>query len=214
MATTLGTRLAFNNAKAAMSRDGKSMSQAVLSQSFLRFEVGLSTNQTQYKFDVLVNENSNSSNFLTTNKLNLQDAFYMSQIGFFVAAPASATDTAFELYSYPNITAFTAANADQLKSLYNGYMSLTINQRVILPFWDLSRHYCVNQTQQTGATNYDQLNLGGDGFYPMEPNIVLSGDKKNNLTVTLPTGLTAVAANSRLVCIVRGILAQNISSVN
>lgn len=214
MATTLGTRLAFQNAVAAMNRDGKSAAGAVLSQSFLRFEVGLSTNQTQYKFDVLVNENSTSNGFLTTNKLNLQDAFYMSQIGFFVAAPTGTTDTAYELYSYPNITAFTATNADQLKSLYNGYMSLTINQRVILPYWDLSRHYQVNQTQQTGATNYDQLALSSDGFYPMEPNIVLSGDKKNSLTVTLPTGLTSVTSNSRLICIVRGILAQNISSVN
>lgn len=214
MATTLGTRLAFQNAAAAMKRDGKSVAGAVLSQSYLRFEVGLTTNQTQYKFDVLVNETNNSQNFLTTNKLNLQDAFYMSEIGFFVAAPTSVADTAYELYSYPNITAFTAPNADQLKSLYNGYASLTINQRVILPFWDLARHYQVNQTQQTGATNYDQLDLGKDGFYPVEPNLVLAGDKKNILTVTLPTGLTAVAANSRLICIVRGILAQNISSVN
>jgi len=214
MSTQLGSRLNFQNAVAAMKRDGKSAAGAVLSQSFLRFEVGLNTNVTQYKFDVLVNETATSTGFLTTNKLNLQDAFYMSSIGFFVAAPTGVSDTAFELYSYPNITAFTAPNADQLKSLYNGYMSLTINQRVILPYWDLNRHYCVNQTQQTGATNYDQLNLGADGFAPVEPNIVLSGDKKNSLTVTLPTGLTAIAANSRLVCIVRGILAQNISSVN
>jgi hypothetical protein len=216
MASTLGSRLSFQNAKAAMLRAGKSTAGAVLSQSYLRLEVALATGVTQYKFDVLVNENaSGSANFPTVNKLNLQDSFYVSQLGFFVCAPSAVGNTEFPLLTYPNTTIFsTAGAATALYTLYNGYMSMTINQRVVVPFWNLNRHMVINQTQQT-ATNRDQVNLGQDGFYPMEPNVVISGDKKNDLTVTLPAGLAAVqATGARLVCVMNGILAQNVTSVN
>lgn len=215
MASTLGSRLSFQNAKAAMLRAGKSTAGAVLSQSYLRLEVALATGQTQYKFDVLVNENaSGSSNFPTVNKLNLQDSFYVSQLGFFVCAPSATGNTEFPLLTYPNTTVFsTAGAAAALYTIYNGYMSMTINQRVVVPFWNLNRHMVINQTQQT-STLRDQVNLGQDGFYPMEPNVVISGDKKNDLTVTIPTGLSAIQANSRLVCVMNGILAQNVTSVN
>ena len=216
MASTLGSRLSFQNAKAAMLRAGKSTAGAVLSQSYLRLEVALATGVTQYKFDVLVNETSGgSANFQTVNKLNLQDSFYVSQMGFFVCAPASTSATDFPLLTYPNTTIFsTAGAASALYTLYNGYMSLTINQRVVVPYWNLNRHMVINQTQQT-ATLRDQVNLGQDGFYPMEPNVVISGDKKNDFTVTLPAGLAAVqATGARLVCVMNGILAQNVTSVN
>jgi hypothetical protein len=216
MASTLGSRLSFQNAKAAMLRAGKSTAGAVLSQSYLRLEVALATGVTQYKFDVLVNENaSGSSSFPTVNKLNLQDSFYVSQLGFFVCAPSATGNTEFPLLTYPNTTIFsTVGAANALYTLYNGYMSMTINQRVVVPYWNLNRHLVINQTQQT-ATLRDQVNLGQDGFYPMEPNVVISGDKKNDLTVTLPTGLSAVqSTGARLVCVMNGILAQNVTSVN
>lgn len=216
MASTLGSRLSFQNAKAAMLRAGKSTAGAVLSQSYLRLEVALATGVTQYKFDVLVNETAGgSANFPTVNKLNLQDSFYVSQMGFFVCAPASVSSTEFPLLTYPNTTIFsTAGAANALYTLYNGYMSMTINQRVVVPFWNLNRHMVINQTQQTASLR-DQVNLGQDGFYPMEPNVVISGDKKNDFTVTLPNGLAAVqATGARLVCVMNGILAQNVTSVN
>lgn len=215
MASTLGSRLSFQNAAKAIQRAGKSTAGAVLSQSYLRLEVALATNVTQYKFDVLVNENaSGSSAFPTVNKLNLQDSFYVSQLGVFIMAPSAVGDTAAPLLTYPNTTILSTANAaTQAYTLYNSYMSLTVNQRVILPYWNLNRHMVINQTQQT-ATLRDQVNLGQDGFYPVEPNFVLSGDKKNDLTVTLPSGLSAIQANSRLVIVMNGILAQNVTSVN
>jgi hypothetical protein len=56
--------------------------------------------------------------------------------------------------------------------------------------------------------------LAEDGFYPAEPNIVLVGSKKNILQLVMPNALATVTANSRVVCIVRGILAQNVTPVN
>jgi len=223
MASQIGQRLAFQNASNAVKRAGQSPANAILSQSYLRLETGLVAGNTQYKFDVLVNENTQTTNFNTQLKLNLQDSFIVSQIGFFLASPgASATNTDFRLLTYPNKTVFGTPGT--LNSIYNGYMSLTINQRTIIPNWDLYKHLDVPQTQQAGTFNGaitgsavypDDMNNAGDmGFYPCEPNIVLVGSKKNDLTVTIPSGLSAVTANSRLVCIFRGILAQNTTSVN
>jgi hypothetical protein len=222
MSSQIGQRLVFQNSKNAIKRAGLNPASAVLSQSYLRFEVPLSTSVTTYTFDTLVNENTNP-NYVTQNKLNLQDAFVVSGIGFFLAVPptGATTDTAFPLYSYPNQVNFTGTSDDAAYTIYNGSMQLTVNQRTIITGWDLSRHYFVPQTQQTLAkatvtpwANIDQLDLASDGFYPAEPNIVMVGSKKNILQVQLNSGLASITANSRLVCIFRGILAQNVTPVN
>lgn len=222
MASQIGQRLVFQNSKNAIKRAGLNPASAVLSQSYLRFEAPLSTSQTTYTFDTLVNENTNP-NYVTQNKLNLQDAFVVSGIGFFLAVPASSatTETAFPLYTYPNQVAFASATDVDAYTIYNGQMQLTVNQRTIITGWDLSRHYVANQTQQLVAragaspfSNIDQNNFATDGFYPAEPNIVLVGSKKNILQVQLSTGLATVQANSRLICVFRGILAQNVTPVN
>ena len=162
----------------------------------------------------MVNENTNP-NFVTQNKLNLQDAFVISSIGFFVtvAASAAVTESTMPLYTYPNTTVFTGTSDTALYSMYNGNMQLTVNQRTILTGWDISRHFVVNQTQET-VTSLDQRNLADDGFYPAEPNIVLVGSKKNILQLVMPNALASITAHSRVVCIVRGILAQNVTPVN
>jgi hypothetical protein len=220
----VGKRLAYNNAKNAMKRAGVSASRAVLSQSYLRFEAPISASQTQYTFDTLVNENLNP-NYSTQQKLNLQDAFYISDLGFFIGLPASSstTEANVRLFSYAASAATTllgatpsAAQANILP-FYNGFLSLTINQRIMLPSWDLYRHYVVNQTQQITANTavgaQDQINLGHEGFYAVEPNLVLIGSKKNVLQIVIPSVPAAVIANTRLVIIARGILAQNASSI-
>jgi hypothetical protein len=222
MSSQIGQRLVFQNSKNAIKRAGLNPAAAVLSQSYLRFEVPLSTSTTTYTFDTLVNENTNP-NYVTQNKLNLQDAFVVSGIGFFLAVPptGATTDTAFPLYSYPNQVAFASATDTDAYTIYNGNMQLTVNQRTIITGWDLTRHYFVPQTQglvtRAATSPYnaiDQIDLASDGFYPAEPNIVLVGSKKNILQVQLNTGLATAQANSRLVCVFRGILAQNVTPVN
>jgi hypothetical protein len=163
--------------------------------------------------------------YVTQNKLNLQDSFVCSEIGLFLCNPATSGVNAsgFPLYSYPNQLAFDTTSDDAAYTIYNGYMQLTVNQRTIVTNWDLQRHYCVNQTQQliTKAASspfnaIDQSNQAHDGFYPVEPNIVLVGSKKNLLQVVLPNALASIPAsgNARVVMVMRGILAQNSTSVN
>jgi len=224
MASTVGTRLAFEKAKEAINRAGFSLGQAVLSQSYLRLEVALSTTVTSYQFPVLTNDVSatNTSSFVTESRLNLQDAFVCSSIGLFFCAPSATTATNFQLCTYPNTAIFATANAaTSLFNWYNSSLSLTVNNRQIVPAYDLYRHYNVPQQQQTtnadyttSAINYrDQQDGGESGFYPVEPAWVLVGSKQNVLQVQLSEAMAAVQANSRAVLILRGHLAQNVTPV-
>jgi hypothetical protein len=218
--STTGLRLVYANAKNTLMRHNINPAKAVLSQSYLRFEAPLSITTTQYNLDVLVNDNLNPNN-VTQNKLNLQDAFIASQIGIFIgipAAPASVAQGQVRLFSYPDRTVFTPAVATNLETLYNGFLSLTVNQRVIVPSWDIYRHFCAPVMQSgftpTGVADIDNsTDFSQNGFVNVEPNMVFVGSKKNQLTITLPQALVAIPANARLVVICRGLLAQNSTSV-
>ena len=220
MASTIGTRLAFEKAKEGIKAAGFGLGQAVLSQSFLRTEVILNNNSTLYQFPVLVNDNfSVVTN--TSKLLALQDAFYCSELALFFAAPTSVTDTTYPLVTYPNTTQFSASQADSLNTFYNGIMTLTVNNRQIVPAWDLQRHYYAPQQQQTTDADYttstinyvDQRDGSTSAFVPVEPGLVLVGSKQNQLQIQLPSALANVAANSRAILVFRGHLAQNVTSV-
>lgn len=224
MASAVGSRLAFEKAKEGIQRAGFSLGQAVLSQSYLRLEVSLSTSNTLFTFPVLQNDTTanNSAAFNTENRLALQDAFYVSQIGIFFAVPGSSTATNFQLCTYPNTTIFAAANtATSLYNWYNATMSLTVNNRQIVPSWDCYRHYYVPQQQQTTDADYttsgidykDQQDGTEAAFAPVEPGWVLVGSKQNVLQVQLKTAMQAVEANSRAIIVCRGHLAQNVTPV-
>ena len=219
MATQHGARLVFDNAKNLVNNAGFSAGQAVLSQSYIRSEVAMSTSTTSYQIPILVNSVGARSNFATNNLLNLQDAFVVSSIGVFVSIPAASTTTAFPLYTYPNASAFTTSGAAAaLYNLYNGKLSVVVNNRQIVPAWDLYRHLYVPQTQQGAAataTTIDENDATEFGYYPVEPNIVLVGSKNNVISLELPGAISTLQASTapRIVVIMRGILAQNVTPV-
>jgi hypothetical protein len=223
MSSTVGSRLAFNKAKEAIQRAGFSAGQAVLSQSFLRLEISLSTTRTLYQFPILTNDNTNGAQKNTETRLALQDAFICSSLGMFFARPTNTTDSNYPLYSYPNTTAFSTANAaTSLYQFYNSTMSLTVNNRQIVPAFDCSRFLQVPQTQQTTNADYttsginyvDQWN-NETGFVAIEPQWTIVGSKNNVLQIALPNALAAVQASTdpRVVLIMRGHLAQNVTPV-
>jgi len=214
-ATTLGSRMSFDKAKEAIQSAGFSLNRAVLSQSYIRSEVLLSTTATRYRFPLLVNDNfSTVTN--TSNLLNLQDAFYISHAALFFAKPSSSTDTTFQLVTYPNSIIFSTANtAASLYTWYNAYFTLTVNNRVIWPQLDAYRFYDVPQTQDgSAAAVIDQQKGSDSALYPIEPGVVLVGSKQNVLECILPATMTAVESNSRAILYLAGHLAQNVTPVN
>jgi hypothetical protein len=217
----IGARMVYDNAKIALSKAFSDMPQvaqrAKLTQGTLRFAQALVVGQTLYQFPILVNE-TQLGIFNTETRLNLQDAFIVSEMGIFLSAPASATDAAYPLLSYPNFVQLGAANADAALAVYNGNLSLTVNRDILIPVWDLWRHYYAPETQQTAALGAgspaDQLRGMDDGFYPVEPNVVLIGSKNNQLQIQLPVGVTAIQTFCRIEIVVRGVLAQNVTVVS
>jgi hypothetical protein len=219
MATQMGQRMVFENAKALINSLGYSAAHAKLTQSFLRSEVALSTSVANYHIPVLVNDTQNGSVRVNEKRLNLQDIFITTEIDILIGIGA-ATATDAKLYSYPNPNVFsTSGAAAALYSLYNGYLNLTINNEQLLPAWSVLRHLFVPQTQGgvgiTAQTIFpiDQINFGEDAAYPVEPGIVMNGAANINLNLTANGAPAAIQANSFICVIQRGILCQNVTTV-
>jgi hypothetical protein len=214
----IGQRLVFENAKSFIQSQGYDASQAVLTQSYVRAEMALSTTVANYHVPVLVNDTVNGAAFNTEKRIQLQDIHVVSEIGVFVALPSSSTATNFALYSNPNKQIFTTSYSTLL-SLYNGNLNIQVNNQNVLPAWDIWRHYSVPQTQNgvgvTAQTIFpvDQMEGSTTGFYPCEPNLLLNGAANIQANLTLPGAVTTIDANSRIVVIFRTILAQNVTSV-
>lgn len=187
-----------------------------LTGSDLRLEQPTVANSNQYLFPVMVNiasTNVANGSFNTEIRLNMQDIFLPMYIGFFLANPTSATDTTFNDFTYINQVAFPASPA-QMNSFYNGTLNISVNNTQYIKGWMLKRHRMVPQTQQTaafgpGSPGNDQISGTDDGFYPLQPYVLISGNSNMQVTVNLPVGPTAVDAFSRLVLVFRGLLAQN-----
>jgi len=214
MATQGGARLVYKNAQDALVRAGVNPQSAVLSQSYLRFENTLSTTKTSYDFGVLNNQSiGGNAQFPTENRLNLQDAFYIAEIFVYIGKASSTTDSAYKLSSYPSPTQFTTG-ATSLYTLYNGVLSLTVNNRQIVPTSDLTKFLQIPQTQQTGAANSPIDQFDGQFSTVVEPNLVLIGSKNSLFNITIPSAFTTLDANTRVIILCRGILAQNVTVVS
>jgi hypothetical protein len=171
----------------------------------------------------LVNDTPGGSSVRATEqRLNLQDAFYVSTVQVFLSLADSATATDYSPITYNNQHLFTTAGANQaLNNFYNGTLSLTVNNRVITPSWDILRHLEIPQTQQTAvptstANTVDQLTGGYSSSFVCEPNWVLIGSKNNNLSITLPNSIGTLQASKTTVLgiVLRGVLAQNVTVVS
>jgi hypothetical protein len=218
MATQMGSRMVFENAKTLVRSLGYSVEHAKLTQSYLRSEVALSTSIANYHLPVLVNDTQNGASRINQKSLNLQDIFVLTDLAVYIGVGA-ATSTKAQLYSYPNSSIFTSATDDDLWSIYNGYLNLTINNEQVLPAWDVLRHYFAPQTQGgvgiTAQTVFpvDQFDASNDGFYPVEPGIVMNGAANINFQLTANGAPATVLANSFICVIQRGILCQNVTTV-
>lgn len=219
MINQISARLTFENARSFVQSQGYDVSQAVLTQSYVRSEVAISASVTNYRLPIVITDNS-STIFNTMRPVNLQDVHVVSSLFIGLAAPSSSTDTAFPVCSYPSVGAgFSAAQADAALTLYNGFLSIQVNNQNVLPSYDILRSYYVPQTQGgvgiTAQTVFpvDQIDGADNGFYPIEPNLLLNGGANIVASIVLPAAISTVKADSRIVAIFRTILCQNVTSV-
>jgi len=218
----MNARLIYENAKQLLLRNGKNPETAILSQSYIRSEILIDANTAQYQVQSIVNQPNNSGVIYPTEKrLALQDWFITSSIGIFLGVPASATDNKWRLYAFPSTNVFSAANtAAAAYTLYNGFLSLTVDNRVVIPEWDIERSLYIPQQQAandayyaTSGINFQSQFDGEAGFYPAEPNYIINGAANIDMKINLPSAIATVQTNSRIVVIQRGVKAQNVTNV-
>jgi hypothetical protein len=222
MATQMGNRLVFENAKNLINQLGYDASHAVLTPSYLRSEVLLTTTSAAYHVPVLINDNQNGTPTVREQRLALQDLFIVSSVQFLLTSGASTSGSA-KNYTYPNLTAFPTGAA-QLYNVYNGYFNIQVNNQNVLPKWSLLQHLDIPQTQQntnfnaataTAPAQYaiDQVTMDQFALQVCEPNIVLNGASNINASIILPAAPSTVDANTYVATLWYGILAQNCTSV-
>ena len=222
MASQIGNRLVFDNARTLINQLGYDTSHAVLTPSFLRSEVLLTTSSAQYHVPVLVNDNQNGTPTVREQRLALQDLFIVAQIQFLLVSGSSTTGSA-KNYTYPNLTAFSTGAA-QLYNVYNGYFNIQVNNQNVLPKWSMLQHLDIPQTQQntnfnaataTSPSQYtiDQVSMDQFALQVCEPNIVLNGASNINASIVLPAAPSTLDSNTYVACLWYGVLAQNCTSV-
>lgn len=221
--TTLGMREVFDNARALLKANNYDVASAKLTQSQIRSEVAMSASVTRFKFPVTVNDSVNGNAFNTEKRLNLQDVFIVSSIALMVAKPGSTTDAMFDVFNYSNLAVFSSANtAASIRGAFaNGNLSMIIDNDQILPYFPTNWMYRAPETQQAANVGYtasgvnllDSRDGSNDGIIQIEPNFILAGNAQIDLSLNLPGAMTAVESNSRWICLMYGLLAQNCSKI-
>lgn len=213
--------------------------EVICSQSYLRLEVPLRKQITNYQFPVTITQDhaGGAPISIWEQRLQLQDSFFVAHVGYFFQVRKSvdlSTSYSNMLLTFPSSKNRNCGNSyfdNDTANLWAGKLGLSIMNRVQTPAWDTFRHYKVPETQAPYTTGIppdgyipqDEIDLGTDGFYPCEPYWTLVGSKSNILTLELPkppgVGIeadnpaTEFVGEYRMVLLLRGVLAQNSTKV-
>lgn len=233
--TAYGKRVEYEVAKQSLEQQGIGVTDDNLSQSYLRFESQLSQNRSEYKFPVLVSQqNSGTTTPATVKQLNTQDAFYCTEISYFIRVVNRQSATPRDILSY---VPYTFPGNDTIQDgslgstyaykLWSGEINMVVNGDVIIPGMDLQRFLFIPEGQRdtwtgpypisTFSRPWDQYDGSSDAFYPLAPEIVLLGNDKIDLSITFPDNINnAIGADAtvNMVILVRGLLAQNVTKIS
>jgi hypothetical protein len=224
---SMNARLTFENARALLASTvgTNAAANARLTSSYVRAEVNIQTNLATYQLQTLSNQPNNANVIYNTERrIQLQDWFIASQIGVFLGVPSSGTDTTFKLLTFPDASILTTIGASAAAyTLYNGYLNLTIDNNVVMPEWDLDRHLYIPVTQPAANADYTTsgINYIGNrdgsihGYFPCEPNLIFNGAANLDFKLVLPSAIATAQTGgfSRIIVIMRGVKAQNVTSV-
>lgn len=202
----------------------------IISSSYLRCDVALATTG-QVKFSV--NESDGGNFPLTTKRLNQNDTFEVMSYGIYLwTTPAAAgVPTAKAqsrvLYTYPNERVFSSGAGVEAAALYGIYSGGTLVYKLgtteVVSALDCMRFYRVPTSQEgtavsavalTGIVASDGWNSQDFGLSEDPPSFTMSGNGKNNWSLSLAEGDTLSpdpAANriNYVTLYIRGLLCSN-----
>jgi hypothetical protein len=176
----------------------------IIGESYLQMEQVLINGNTTIEFDPAKNVNTDRR---TESKLDRNDVFVATHMGLFLAANSldatGKTKGVPVFQTYPNVQHFPAVvgppafEPANLEAIYNGKLTVKINNKEESPLIDARRFRYVPQTQQSSATNFSMFKLDM-ALVALTPTINLFGNKENKITLLLPsaTNIAAQAANT------------------
>jgi hypothetical protein len=219
----IALRNAFKNVKAIYAQNGRT---PIVTPSDLRLENPIQQNVNFYQFYALQSESNPLFANGTSNtelRLNTNDSFWSVLGGLYLGDPSAAADAEYQLYSYPNTTAFAAAAPAYEMFFNNSTFDISINNVQYIQKFLTSRFRNVPQTQAGNgfgvndgttplvtSTVQDQFDGNESGMTALGSLVEISGQRKIDIKMNVPTGLS-VAPNTadRLVFVIRGFLALN-----
>lgn len=220
----IALRNAFKSVKGAYASAGRN---PVITPSDLRLENPISQNVNYYQFYALQSEQNpgfagGSSN--TEIRLNTNDSFFAVLAALYIAKPSSATNAEFILNSYPNPNTFSATTAAAYQMFFNNStLNISINNVQYIQNYLTARFRNVGVSQAgLGATSstavpasvpstlVDSFDGNESGITALGTIIELSGQKKADIKMMVPTGLSVAPGSfDRLALVLRGFLALN-----
>jgi hypothetical protein len=201
-----------------------------LTQSTLILSKPISANTTVYNFDVLESQTQTLQG--DEIRLNLNDEFIIAELGFYLQASildAMGVDTGAKMLLTYAPFEQNSVEASKINNFWNGAFQIAVNNIVYLDKYDVRKSNYVSRTQFANfialsgtPSTIPSVEFSQNGMNSTEPMLTLSGAKKNNLTLTLPTaislsgirvldnqGVQYTVSVDRVVCIARGLNAQN-----
>lgn len=179
------------------------------SESFLRFETQLTTASV---IGFAVNNGlyvtPNTAVLATELRLANNDIFVVTHIKFDISEYAADSPTAAQLanrqrYFWPNPYVFAGANQANLWTIYNGYLTVTVDNVKYLPQIPMDQFLRVPDSQQgvnqaaataTSEIKGDSQLNGMWGYCEVDP-FCLKGNAKNDWNITLPVSTAFDDAN-------------------
>lgn len=198
-----------NKTRNILNQFAKRFGMAQCSKSYIRADVNLQSVTGSIAFNILTNQGTpNTSEY----RLQLQDAFVVTAIGFYVIKAGSSTSASnddisrAQMHTFPNDKVFTGTNeATNLQGIYNGFCSITVNQNKYFPAIPMRDFYRVSTSQQgvavsavasTGVLDYSEWNGPDYGMISLDPTIVFNGSGSNEIVVTPSNSLTLAGTSS------------------
>ena len=192
----MASRINFKTIIAKYSKLGKG--NVRLTQSSLYLTKPISPSTTVYNFDVLETQ----AVTLQANeiRLNLNDEFIIASMAMGIECSVKVgegrTDSGTKyLLTYAPFEQ-NSAEANKIANFYAGALQISVNNVVFLDKYDTRRSQIVPTTEFGSATagvvsTQPSLDWSKDSFYGNEPLLTLSGAKKNQITINLPTAITS-----------------------
>lgn len=155
----------------------------------------ISATKSAYTFDVL--ENQTGTLQANEIRLNQNDEFVVSHIGVVLEGTYGLLATSPKIrFSYAPIE--LSVNAGTVLDLYNGFLKIGVNNIIYLDKWDTKKcekntfTQFTNQTAGTSASAHPSNDWSSDTMIPLSSLLTLSGAKKNEITIQLPTAISPV----------------------